>query len=36
MIDIGEIGNVFIGDILFDGGNKINSDFNVIYNVFGD
>ncbi|EFW3083890.1 hypothetical protein FVR62_00120 [Shigella flexneri] len=36
LIDTGEIGNASTGDILFDGGNKINSDFNAIYNAFGD
>lgn len=36
LIDTGEIGNASTGDILFDGGNKINSDINAIYNAFGD
>lgn len=36
LIDVGEIGNASTGDILFDGGRKINSDFNQIYNTFGD
>lgn len=36
LIDTGEIGNASTGDILFDGGNKINDDINAIYNSFGD
>ncbi|QHR72648.1 baseplate wedge tail fiber connector [Escherichia phage mobillu] len=36
LIDTGEIGNASTGDILFDGGNKINDDINAIYNAFGD
>ncbi|ARW57584.1 baseplate wedge tail fiber connector [Kosakonia phage Kc304] len=36
VIDTGEIGNASTGDIIFDGGNKINSNFNSIYNAFGD
>ncbi|AWY10267.1 baseplate wedge tail fiber protein connector [Acinetobacter phage vB_AbaM_Konradin] len=35
-IDVGEIGNASTGDILFDGGEKINSNFTAIYNQFGD
>ncbi len=35
-IDVGEIGNASTGDILFDGGNKINSNMDAIYNSFGD
>lgn len=36
LIDVGEIGNASTGDILFDGGEKINHDMNQIYNTFGD
>ncbi|QQG32116.1 baseplate wedge tail fiber connector [Citrobacter phage CkP1] len=36
LIDVGEIGNASTGDILFDGGEKLNSDINAIYNAFGD
>lgn len=36
LIDIGEIGNASTGDILYEGGKKINSDFQNIYNTFGD
>lgn len=36
LIDVGEIGNASTGDILFDGGVKINDDINAIYNAFGD
>lgn len=36
LIDVGEIGNASTGDILFEGGKKINEDFNSIYNTFGD
>jgi hypothetical protein len=36
LIDVGEIGNASTGDILFDDGNKINNNFNGIYNAFGD
>lgn len=36
VIDTGEIGNASTGDILFDGGNKINDNFRSIYNAFGD
>lgn len=35
-IDTGEQGNASTGDILFDGGNKINSNMDAIYNMFGD
>ncbi|WJJ54806.1 baseplate wedge tail fiber connector [Acinetobacter phage AB1I1M-1] len=35
-IDVGEIGNGSTGDILFDGGEKINSNMEAIYNSFGD
>lgn len=36
LIDIGIIGNASTGDILYDGGKKINEDFNQVYNTFGD
>ncbi|ATN93121.1 baseplate wedge tail fiber connector [Salmonella phage Melville] len=36
LIDVGEIGNASTGDILFDGGLKLNSNMNAIYNSFGD
>lgn len=36
LIDVGEIGNASTGDILFDGGEKLNSNINAIYNAFGD
>lgn len=36
IIDIGEVGNASTGDILYDGGDKINSNFDAIYNAFGD
>ena len=36
VIDVGEVGNASTGDILYDGGVKINSNFNGIYNAFGD
>ncbi|WCZ66400.1 baseplate wedge tail fiber connector [Yersinia phage MHG19] len=35
-IDTGEIGNASTGDILYDGGNKINDNFDAIYDAFGD
>ena len=35
-IDTGEQGNSSTGDILYDGGNKINSNMDAIYNMFGD
>lgn len=35
-VDTGEIGNASTGDILFDGGNKINENFDAVYNAFGD
>lgn len=35
-IDIGQIGNPSTGDILYDGGDKLNSDLDAIYNSFGD
>lgn len=36
IVDIGEIGNASTGDILYDGGDKINSNFDAVYNAFGD
>lgn len=36
LIDVGEIGNAQTGDILFDGGVKLNSVLTDVYNVFGD
>lgn len=36
IIDVGEIGNASTGDILFDGGVKINANTKQIYNTFGD
>lgn len=35
-IDVGEIGNPSTGDILYDGGTKINDVFDGLYNTFGD
>lgn len=35
-IDVGQIGNASTGDILFDGGNKINDNIANMYNAFGD
>lgn len=36
IVDIGEIGNASTGDILYDGGKKINDNFDAIYNAFAD
>lgn len=36
LIDTGEIGNASTGDILYDGGVKINDNINAIFNAFGD
>lgn len=36
LIDVGEIGNASTGDILYDGGVKLNNNVNAIYNAFGD
>lgn len=36
IVDIGEIGNASTGDILYDGGKKINENFDGIYNAFAD
>lgn len=35
-IDVGDIGNASTGDILYDGGIKLNSNFMAVYNSFGD
>ncbi|ASD52069.1 baseplate wedge tail fiber protein connector [Pseudomonas phage PspYZU05] len=35
-IDLGQIGNASTGDILYDGGKKINENFDAVYNSFGD
>ncbi|QOI66654.1 hypothetical protein [Erwinia phage FBB1] len=36
IVDIGEIGNASTGDILYDGGAKINDNFTALFNTFGD
>ncbi|UOX40533.1 baseplate wedge tail fiber protein connector [Aeromonas phage GomatiRiver_11] len=36
LIDVGVIGNPSTGDILYDGGVKLNKVINAIYNTFGD
>ncbi|BAQ23129.1 baseplate wedge tail fiber connector [Edwardsiella phage PEi26] len=36
LIDIGEIGNASTGDILYEGGKKLNENLNALYNTFGD
>ena len=36
LIDTGEIGNASTGDILYDGGLKINDNMNALYNAFSD
>lgn len=36
LIDVGEIGNAQTGDIIFNGGVKINEVFQDLYSVFGD
>lgn len=35
-VDVGEIGNASTGDILYDGGVKINENFSALFNAFGD
>lgn len=35
-VDIGQIGNPSTGDILYDGGDKINSNTDATFNAFGD
>ena len=36
LIDIGEIGNTATGDILYDGGEKLNKVINALYNTLSD
>lgn len=36
LVDIGEIGNASTGDILYEGGRKLNVDLDSLYNTFGD
>lgn len=36
VVNVGEIGNASTGDILYDGGVKINNNFSDIFNAFGD
>lgn len=36
LVDVGEIGNANTGDIIFDGGVKLNAGLNALYNTFGD
>lgn len=36
IIDVGEVGNASTGDILYDGGVKINDNFDALYNAFSD
>ena len=36
LVDIGEIGNASTGDILYEGGRKLNVDVDSLYNTFGD
>lgn len=36
IVDTGEIGNASTGDILYDGGVKINENFSALFNAFGD
>lgn len=36
VVNVGEIGNASTGDILYDGGVKINKNFSDIFNAFGD
>lgn len=36
LIDVGEIGNASTGDILFDGGEKLNAVITQLYDTFGD
>lgn len=36
IVDTGEIGNASTGDILYDGGVKINQNFSAIFNAFGN
>lgn len=36
LVDVGEIGNANTGDIIYDGGVKINEGITALYNTFGD
>lgn len=36
IVDVGEIGNASTGDILYDGGVKINENFSALFNAFSD
>lgn len=36
LIDVGEVGNANTGDIIYDGGVKLNEALNALYNTFGD
>ncbi|ARB05953.1 hypothetical protein fHeYen901_180 [Yersinia phage fHe-Yen9-01] len=36
VVDVGELGNASTGDILYDGGVKINENFDSVYNAFAD
>lgn len=36
LIDVGQIGNSSTGDILYDGGEKVNGVINSVYSAFGD
>lgn len=36
VVDLGELGNASTGDILYDGGVKINENFDSVYNAFAD
>ena len=36
LIDVGEVGNANTGDIIYDGGVKLNAGLTALYNTFGD
>lgn len=36
LIDVGEVGNANTGDIIYDGGVKVNDNLDALYNTFGD
>lgn len=36
LVDVGEVGNANTGDIIYDGGVKINDGITALYNTFGD
>lgn len=36
LVDVGEVGNANTGDIIYDGGVKLNDGLTAIYNTFGD